>query len=417
MRLHPNIVVHWHRAVVGFLEDVVGPRAISAGYKIERPLSSGQQSFDMHKDTWPVGEPISKLESATQISGEAKYLDDIPYLPNEVHAALVLTTVAKGQLKNVDSSEAKKLPGVLDFVTSGDIIGRNSFVVNAAMFSTTLPDPVFVGEEVLYAGQPVGVIVAKDRDTAVRAAKLVHVQYKGISSPVLTIEHARQANRRTPALDVVTGTQDPILLGDFDGTIDEASQKLGGELSLGTQYHMNMEPHSARVVPTEDGYDVYCTSQWPTETQDVVAQVLDVPPNRINITVRRLGGAFGAKITRQNLLTAAAAVAARKLQQPVRLVADLNTQMSYSGWRESYHASYEAGFDDTGKITSLKVELTTDVGHISNESSVSFAVHALQSVYYIPNLLIVPYIATTDTAANTWCRTPGLLPLLLYGES
>lgn len=58
------------QSTVGFLDEVVGVRVHSAGQVIERPLSSGEQSFDMNKDVWPLGEPVPKLESATQISGQ-----------------------------------------------------------------------------------------------------------------------------------------------------------------------------------------------------------------------------------------------------------------------------------------------------------------------------------------------------------
>lgn len=61
----------------------------------------------------------------------------------------------------------------------------------------------------------------------------------------------------------------------------------------------------------------------------------------INISVKRLGGGYGSKISRQNVVWAAAAVAARKLQQPVRVVVDLNTNMTYAGWREPYYVEYD----------------------------------------------------------------------------
>lgn len=49
---------------------------------------------------------------------------------------------------------------------------------------------------------------------------------------------------------------------------------------MGTQYHLNMEAHAARVIPTEDGCDVFSTSQWPSETQATTAHVLDIPANK-----------------------------------------------------------------------------------------------------------------------------------------
>lgn len=64
------------------------------------------------------------------------------------------------------------------------------------------------------------------------------------------------------------------------GALTAAPHTLKGELSIGSQYHLNMEAHAARVIPTEDGCDVFCTTQWPTETQSTTAQVLAIPANK-----------------------------------------------------------------------------------------------------------------------------------------
>ncbi|KAK7082852.1 hypothetical protein SK128_018427, partial [Halocaridina rubra] len=186
-----------YKAIIGFLGDDVNPKFRSAGTNIERPISSGHQSYDMNEDMWPVGKAIPKLESATQISGEARYLDDIPSLPHELHAALVQTTVANAKIKSVDTSEALEIPGVVTWVSKEDIPGENSFVAKAKGYIPAIagPDPVFVAERVKYAGQPIGLIVAKDRDTAVRAARLVVVEYEDVKKPVVALRYAVDAEQ------------------------------------------------------------------------------------------------------------------------------------------------------------------------------------------------------------------------------
>lgn len=68
----------------------------------------------------------------------------------------------------------------------------------------------------------------------------------------------------------------------------------------------------------------------------------------INVSVRRIGGGYGGKITRQHVVSSAAAVASRKLRCPVRIVVDLNTHMSLVGWREPYLSKYEVRFCGNG---------------------------------------------------------------------
>lgn len=69
---------------------------------------------------------------------------------------------------------------------------------------------------------------------------------------------------------------------------------------------------------------------------------------------------------------------------------------------------HQVGFNDEGNVTGLKLNMMSDSGHIPNEASVGFQVNSVQNCYYIPNFMFQPTIVSTDTAANTWCRTPGM---------
>ncbi|XP_045620965.1 LOW QUALITY PROTEIN: uncharacterized protein [Procambarus clarkii] len=403
----------FYKAVVGFLGEKVSVDVRSAATVLERPLSSSQQDFDLNEDTWPVGKGIPKVESATQISGEAVYLDDVPLLHNELHGAFVQSTVANAKVKSIDTSEALKVAGVVGYVGAADIPGRNNFVVNAG----GRPDPVFVKNRVKYAGQAVGLVVAEDRDTAVRAATLVKLEYEDIKKPILTIEEALEQGRNETVMNDITGKNEPYILGSPEDALDAAKHKVIGELQQGSQFHFTLEALAGRVTPTEDGYDVLSTSQWPTETQATVAQVLNVPAHSINVSVRRIGGGFGGKISRQQLVVSAAAVAAHKLTRPVRVVLDLATHMTLVGWREPYMSKYEVGFDDAGRLEAVKVDMISDVGHVGNEASVGSLASRLHNTYYLPNVLFRPVIVRTNTAANTWCRTPGTVEAIATMEN
>lgn len=137
----------------------------------------------------------------------------------------------------------------------------------------------------------------------------------------------------------------------------------------------------------------------------------------VNVEVRRIGGGYGGKISRAHVTLAAAAVAARKLEQPVRVVLDLNTAMTLTGWREVYLSKYNVGFDDDGKLQALKLDVIADAGHAGNDSAVMYLAVPLQNCYHIPNMMYRPMVVQTDTAANTWCRTPGTVEALATIEN
>ncbi|XP_018020416.2 xanthine dehydrogenase, partial [Hyalella azteca] len=406
----------FYKMVVG----VVGgsPRVRSAGDKIVRGLSSGQQSFDETPDTWPVGQPLPKIESLVQVAGEAQFADDVPLAAGELHAYFVQATQACAAIDSVDATQALAVPGVVDFVTAADIPGKNSYFA-MDMFGPVKPDPVFAVDRTLYHGQPLGLIVARDRATAEAATKLVKVTYSDIKKPVVSIQEAIKKDRLElpigwdgkPASSVVFGDQ------DGKGLMEKASHRVKGKMEVPSQYHFTMELMTARVMPLEDGYDVIATTQFMQETQKVVAEVLNVPANSLNLTVRRLGGGFGHKVSRCNLSACAVAVAAAKLRRPVRLFQDLRTNMSSIGWREPYYASYEVGFSDTGRLEAVAMEVYSGVGHVPNESTAVMASNIATNVYFSPSWTISPQNAILDTAANTWCRTPGHVEYIAFAEN
>ncbi|KAB7507056.1 hypothetical protein Anas_02025, partial [Armadillidium nasatum] len=348
-------------AILSILGNSASSDVQSGGTKLERPISTSKQNFDANKEAWPVGQPVEKLESRIQISGEAEYLDDIPDLPGELYGSFVQSERATGKIKSIDASKCL----------------------------------VFADEELKYHGQAIGVVVAETRELAKAAAKLVEVSYEEGGKPILTIKQAMETEDKYHKAPDFTGSTQALEFGNVER-----------EISFGSQYHFTMEPIAARTVPTEEGYDVWCTTQWPTETQNVVATVLDIPANRINISVRRIGGAYGCKISRSNLVAAASAIAAHKLKKPVRIALDIETQMTLVGWREPYYSKYKVGFDTKGILSAVSVDICSDVGLVANENSSFVAAHAIPNVYYCPNWKIQSYYAQTNTPTNTWCRTP-----------
>lgn len=166
----------------------------SGGSLIERPLSSGKQSFDTYKQNWPLTEPVDKLEAIIQCSGEIKYTNDFPSLPDELWAAFVHATEVQSIIKDVDPADAlvsaqktihfskgliiyffQKIPGVVAFFGPKDIPGNNNFSPKNLMGGV---EEIFCSEKVLFNGQPVGMIVAERYDLAQEAAKLVKITYK-----------------------------------------------------------------------------------------------------------------------------------------------------------------------------------------------------------------------------------------------
>ena len=85
---------------------------------------------------------------------------------------------------------------------------------------------------------------------------------------------------------------------------------ISGQVECGSQYHFHMETHTAVVIPDEGGFKVHSSTQWADRVQAAVAIVLDIPASSVAVTVKRVGGGYGAKTTRPNLIATACALGA-----------------------------------------------------------------------------------------------------------
>src|SRR5208282_1762903 len=110
------------------------------------------------------------------------------------------------------------------------------------------------------------------------------------------------------------------------------------------------------------GVALHCSTQHPSETQEVVARVLGVPRNAVTVECLRMGGAFGGKEVQANPWAAVAALGARKTGRPVRVRLTRALDMALSGKRHPFLARYRVGFDDDGRLLSLLATLYSDAG-------------------------------------------------------
>jgi xanthine dehydrogenase/oxidase len=139
---------------------------------------------------------------------------------------------------------------------------------------------------------------------------------------------------------------------------------LEGEVRNGGQEHFYLEPQATLCVPGEAGeMTVFSSTQNPTHTQTVVADLLGVAKSEVVTRVRRLGGGFGGKESRSFYVSGAAAVAANALGQPVRMVLDRDVDMCTSGARHPFLSRYRVGFNDQGRIHALDAQLHNDAGY------------------------------------------------------
>ena len=285
-----------------------------------------------------------------------------------------------------------KSEGVTAVVTSSDITGRNDV------------GPVYDGDPIFpkkaeYYGQPLFAVAAKTTEQARKAVLKAKITYKTLK-PVTTIKEALKKKSYVLKEKI-------IKKGDATKAIENSVNRLNGSFTTGSQEHFALEGQTAFVIPQEDNdYKVFSSTQHPSETQQVIAKMLNQKSNTITVETRRIGGGFGGKETQSFIFAAICTLLAKKTKHPVKLRMDRDDDIIITGKRHDFYSEYKVGFDELGVIKGLKIKLASRCG-ISPDLSEAINERALlhiDNAYFLENLLVENYLCKTNTASNTAFR-------------
>lgn len=340
-----------------------------------------------------VGKPVSHESACEHVTGRALYTDDLlGRFANLLHAWPVQAPHAHAKILSLQTEAALEVPGVLHVLTAADVPGANH------VGPVRHDEPLFP-DEVMYHGQAVAWVVAESEEAARLGAEQVEVVYHPLPA-VLTLEEAiSQQSFLNEPLRVRRGEPEQALL--------EAPHKLKGRLEIGPQEHFYLETQATLAYLDEYGQVMLqCSTQHPTETQAIVAEVLGLPRHRVTVQCLRMGGGFGGKETQANPWAAVAALAAWKTGRPVRVRLNRTQDMTLTGKRHPFLGKFSVGFDDEGKIRGLKLELYSDGGW-SLDLSEAVLLRALlhcDNAYHIPHMEVVGRVCKTHKTSQTAFR-------------
>jgi len=340
-----------------------------------------------------VGSPIRHESAHLHVTGEALYADDIALPADTLHAAFGISPIAHGRITAMDLAAVAAAPGVVAVAAAADVPGENNYG------SVLHDDPIFADGLVQYAGQPLFAVAATTRDAARRAAALARTQFDELPA-LLEVRSALAANSF-----IIPSKR--ISRGDAATALAAAQHRLSGSVTIGGQDHFYLEGQIAIALPQEDDtLLVHCSTQHPTEVQNIVAHALGLRAHAVTVQCRRMGGGFGGKESQPALIAAAAAVLARKTRRPVKLRLDRDADMLITGKRHHFVADYEAGFDDDGRLLGLQVMLAAGCGYSADLSSpvVDRAICHLDNAYFLEHVDIVAHLCKTHTVSNTAFR-------------
>ncbi|TKY57049.1 Abscisic-aldehyde oxidase [Spatholobus suberectus] len=327
--------------------------------KVPTLLSSGKQVLEAGCEYRPIGEPIMKSGAALQASGEAVFVDDIPSPSNCLHGAYIYSAKPLARVKSIKLTPELQLDGVRDIISSKDIPNGGENIGSKTIFGI---EPLFAEEIARCVGERLAFVVADTQKLADMAANSAVVDYdtENLEPPILSVEDAVE---RSSFFEVPPFLY-PNHVGDISKGMAEANHKiLSAEMKLGSQYYFYMETQTALAVPDEDNcITVYSSSQCPEFKHSVIARCLGIPENNVRVITRRVGGGFGGKAIKAMSVAASCALAAQKLQCPVRMYLNRKTDMIMAGGRHPMKITYSVGFRNDGKITALELQILVNAG-------------------------------------------------------
>ena len=355
-------------------------------------------AVEVAKGRGAVGKPIMHKSALAQVTGEAKYTDDLPMPapPGLLHGALVMSTRPYARLLKVDPAPALALPGVVRFVSHKDVPGGNK------IGAVVKDEECFATEEVHHVGAVIGIVVADTEAAAQEAARAVVVEYEELSPVITNIEEGIQHNSFFAHDHTVQSGPDVTAALATPGAV-----VVEGEMKIGGQEHFYLETNATYAIPGEDGaLEVWASTQNPSKTQNFCAYVCGLPANQVVCRMKRMGGGFGGKETRSVFVSCTAALAAHLTQRPVRVSLDRDVDMLITGQRHAFVARYKAAATRDGQLLALDAELFNN-GGFSLDLSGPVADRALFHVdncYRWPSLRARGRIVRTHQASHTAFR-------------
>ncbi len=337
-----------------------------------------------------VGKSLVHESAKLHVTGTAKYTGDLDMLGVLV-AYPVQAIHARAKVVKLEVSAALEVDGVVTVIVEGDIPGENNT-------GAIKHDEPLLSGEVMYFGQALAWVIAETDEAARAGVAKILVGYEILES-MLGIQNAINANSyHTEPLTILRGNPDAIL---------KQSLTLEGEILIGGQDHFYLETQASLAFLDEDGcMSVHSSTQHPSETQAVVAHVLGWARHRVSVQSLRMGGGFGGKESQANPYAAVAAIAALKTKRPVRVRLTRHIDMQLTGKRHPMLGKYHVGFDQTGKLEALQLEIYADGGWSLDlsEAIVSRAMFHCDNAYFIPNLMVKGFVCKTNVTSHTAFR-------------
>jgi xanthine dehydrogenase YagR molybdenum-binding subunit len=305
-----------------------------------------------------IGQPLPRVDGRLKVTGRATYAAEFA-LPKLTYGALIQSTIANGRVVKIDLSAAKSAPGVIGILTRENAPRFKPYPDDLSRADAPGESRVpLQDDEIHYAGQHLGVVVAESFEQATYAASLVRVTYQ-TQPPLVTLDDER-AQKSAISPEKFAG-REPLQVkrGDVNAALATAAHKIDFVYSTPIENHNPIETISTTAEwEAPDRLLIHECTRGIKQLQRVVANAFGLPQENVRILCPFIGGAFGSKGFQWSH-TLLAAAAAKQVQRPVKLTLTRPQMFDSAGQRARTEQRLSMGVDKTGKLVALRHATTT----------------------------------------------------------
>ncbi len=327
-----------------------------------------------------IGTSLPRVDAAEKVLGRSQYVDDM-HIEGMLYGAVLRTRYPRALLKSIDVSAACAYPGVETVLTAEDVPGERVW----GFISRDWPALVAVGEETRYVGDAVALVAARSRKIAREALGLITADYE-VLEPVTTTAFALSegAPKIHPKGNLLSTTR--ISHGDAVEALAKSAYVITSHYITPPTEHAFLEPESALAVPTEEGgLTVYAGSQSVYEDRAGIISILGLPPEKVRVVGKQVGGAFGGK---EDLsVQHHAALLAMRTGKPVKLTLTRRESILVHPKRHAMEIELTTACDEGGKLTAVIAKITADTGAYASLGGpvLQRACTHVAGPYHVPN--------------------------------
>jgi len=349
-----------------------------------------------------IGDPLNRFDGVEKVTGAARYAAEHP-ADGLLHGFAISSAIAKGRIKEIDTSAALAVPGIVEVITH---LNRPSVAWLDSKYDDDAAPPgsplrPIYDDRIHFSGQPIALVIAETPELARYGASLIAVSYE--EEPFNT-DFSKALDERFSPRKARSHTHNPPDRGDPQGAFDAAPVKISGDYRLATEFHNPMEMHAATAIWEPDGkLTVYNKDQGSQNVQAYLSNVFGIPLENIRVLNPYVGGAFGSGL-RPQWHVYLAVMAAKMLERSVHVVMT-RQQMFTHVHRPAALQCVSLAADEHGKLTSIMIEATTATSRY--EYHTEAVVKWGGKVYGCDNASFGYALVPLDTSTPGDMRAPG----------